>query len=115
MHLTGFTRVNTATPGLASGTGAQGEFNFEAAGVGDGHARWLEGRRLAARELARRINLPIGHHVEVWLSGGVRLRGQLRLREELLFVDEGGARHLELTVDYVSFTCREMESCVRLD
>ena len=113
--MTGFIRVNTATTGLASGTGAQGEFNFEAMGAGDGHARWLEGRRLAARELARQLNLPVGHQVEVWLNGDVRLRGQLHLREELLVIDEGRARHLELMVDHVSFTCREIESCVRLD
>ena len=70
---------------------------------------------LAARELARRINLPIGHEVEIWLYGGVRLRGKLRLKEEKLFIEEERVRHLELLVDHVVFTYREMESCVRLD
>jgi hypothetical protein len=95
--------------------GNQGEFNFEQTGAPDGHAQWLTGRRLAAVELARRINLPIGHQVEVWLCGNIRLRGKLRLPEELLMVEEERLRHLELMVDYVPFTYREMESCVRLD
>ena len=70
---------------------------------------------MAAAELARRIGLPLGHQVEVWLYGGVRLRGKLRLREELLFIEEEQVRHLELVVDHVTFAYREMESCVRLD
>lgn len=93
----------------------QGELNFESAGRNDGYTRWLEGRRLAAAELARRMNLPIGHQVEVWLSGGIRLRGQLRLQEELLFIEEERVRHLPLRVDNVAFTYRELESCVRQD
>ena len=107
--------MKTATTGGAPDPGPQPEFNFEAGGGCDGHTRWLAGRRLAARELARRMNLPIGHQVEVWLIGGVRLRGQLRLREELLFIEEERTRHLELVVDGVSFACREMESCCRLN
>ena len=93
----------------------QGEFNFNREESNDGYGKWLTGRRLAAVELARRIHLPVGHQVEVWLVGGVRLRGQLRLREEMLFISEEHLRHLELTVDHVPFTYREMESCVRLD
>jgi len=65
--------------------------------------------------LARRISLPLGHEVEVWLVGGVRLRGKLRLKEEMLVIEEDAARHLELVVDRVPFVYREMESCVRLD
>lgn len=94
---------------------AQGEFNFTAAGTSDGYNQWLAGRQVATQELARRIGLPIGHDVEVWLYGGVRLRGKLRLREEILFLEEDRVRHLELVVDNVSFAYREMESCVRLD
>jgi hypothetical protein len=93
----------------------QGEFNFESRGDGEGHAKWLAGRRMAAHELARKMNVPLGHEVEVWLYGGVRLRGVLRLQEEVLFVEEERARHLTLRVDRVAFTYREMESCVRLD
>lgn len=93
----------------------QGEFHFGEAGSGQGYTRWLEGRKVAAEELARRMNLPLGHQVEVWLTGGVRLRGKLRLQEEVLFIEEERVRHLELKVDRVNFTYREMESCVRLD
>jgi hypothetical protein len=93
----------------------QGELNFDAPGNGQGHTRWLAVRRVAMGELARRIGLPLGHEVEIWLYGGIRLRGRLRLQEELLFVEEDRVRHLGLIVDKVPFTYREMESCVRLD
>ena len=93
----------------------QSEFDFGSPGNDQGYSRWLSGRRLAAAELARRINLPLGHQVEVWLCGGILLRGKLRLQEEMLMIDEERVRHLELEVDHVPFTIREMESCVRLD
>ncbi|HEV2331087.1 MAG TPA: hypothetical protein VGY56_20075 [Verrucomicrobiae bacterium] len=94
----------------------QGEFNFDAAAGRDGgYSRWLAGRKLSALELARRLCLPLNHDVEVWLTGGVRLRGKLRLQEEMLFIEEDSVRHLRLQVDHVSFAIREMESCVRLD
>jgi hypothetical protein len=94
---------------------AQSEFNFESGDRKDGYTQWLTGRRVAAQELARRIHLPLGHQVEVWLYGGVRLRGKLLLSEDLLFIEEEHVRHLELMVDRVPFVYREMESCVRLD
>jgi hypothetical protein len=81
----------------------------------EGYTQWLAGRRLAADALARQLHLPLGHPVEVWLANGIRLRGRLRLAEEALFVEEDRLRHLELVVDGVAFTYREMESCVRLD
>jgi hypothetical protein len=94
---------------------SQGELSFGGDHQEQGYTQWLAGRRTTAVELARRMNLPLGHPVEVWLYGGIRLRGTLRLREELLFVEEEHLRHLELMVDHVVFTYREMESCVRLD
>jgi hypothetical protein len=93
----------------------QGELNFGTRSTEQGYDQWLAGRRVAIVELARRINLPLGHQVEVWLSGGIRLRGNLRLREEILFIEEERIRHLELLVDKVPFAYRDMESCVRLD
>jgi hypothetical protein len=95
--------------------GLQGEFHFDADSAEDGYGRWLLGRRMAVEILARKMNLPLGHPVEVWLYGGVRLRGVLRLKEEALFIEEDRVRHLELKVDDVPFAYREMESCVRLD
>ena len=93
----------------------QGQFNFEADGTDRGYTQWLTGRRMAVKELARRLNLPLGHQVEVWLLGGIRLRGRMRLEEEILFIHEERVRHLGLVVDNVPFTYRELESCVRLD
>jgi hypothetical protein len=93
----------------------QSEFNFDDNPSERGYTRWVAGRRMAAAELARRMHLPLGHQVEVWLYGGVRLRGKLHLREDLLFVEEERVRHLELLVDRVAFTYGEMESCVCLD
>jgi len=94
---------------------SQSQFDFAGDSTERGYAQWLTTRRMAAGELARKMNLPLGHQVEVWLYGGVRLRGLLRLREEVLFIEEEHVRHLELMVDHVAFTYREMESCVRLD
>jgi len=93
----------------------QGEFNFAREKKADGYAQWLTGRQVAAAELVRKINLPLGHDVEVWLHGGIRLRGRLQLQEEVFFIEEEQMRHMGLIVDHVPFTYREMESCVRLD
>jgi hypothetical protein len=93
----------------------QGELGFAAGGSEKGHTEWLAGRRMATQQLARRMGLPLGHQVEVWLNGGIRLRGKLRLQEEVLFIEEEHVRHLGLMVDKLAFTYREMESCVRLD
>ena len=94
---------------------SQYEFTFHGTATDEGYTQWLTGRRMAAQELARRLNLPLGHQVEVWLVGGIRLRGMLKLKEETLFIEEDRVRHLELLVDHVNFTYREIESCVRLD
>jgi len=93
----------------------QGQFNFESESAEDGHAVWLAGRRVLANAVARRLGLPLGRHVEVWLVGGVRLRGVLRLKEDKLFIQEDEVRRLELMVDRVGFTYREVESCIRTD
>ncbi|PWU16152.1 MAG: hypothetical protein C5B50_14015 [Verrucomicrobia bacterium] len=93
----------------------QSEFDFAANPVETGYTKWIAGRKMAARELAIRLGLPLGHEVEVWLYGGIRLRGKLRLAEELLFINEECVRHMQMVVDQVPFTYREMESCVRLD
>jgi hypothetical protein len=95
----------------------QGQFDFDSisGANGNGYTKWLAGRQVATQELARRVHLPLGHEVEVWLRGGIRLRGQLCLREEILFIREDEVHHLQLVVDKMTFTYREMESCVRLD
>ena len=93
----------------------QGEFTFQADGPEEGFAQWVALRKSTGLELAGRLGLPLGHPVEVWLAGEVRLRGLLRLKEEWLFLEEDRVSHLELVVDGVSFTMGEMASCVRLD
>jgi hypothetical protein len=93
----------------------QRELNFGNNATERGYTQWLNGRKVAVVELARRINLPLGHQVEVWLCGGIRLRGKLHLKEQMLFIEEEGIQHLELIVNHVRFTYQEMESCVRLD
>jgi hypothetical protein len=94
---------------------AQGEFDFDSGSAGEGHTRWLAQRKHAISELARQIHLPLDHQVEVWLVGGVRLRGKLQLQEGRLFLGNDDAQHLGLMVDHVPFSISEMESCVRLD
>jgi len=94
---------------------AQGQFNFETSGTDQGYTQWLAGRQVTTKELARQMGLPLGHLVEVWLHGSIRLRGELRLKEEMLFIEEERVRHLQMVVDHVVFEYREMESCVKLD
>ena len=93
----------------------QREFRFGGEAPETGYSNWLAGRRVAIHELSRQLNLPLGHQVEVWLIGGIRLRGKLRLEHEVLFIEEERIRHLGLVVDHVNFAYREMESCIRLD
>jgi hypothetical protein len=94
---------------------AQEELDFGAGGAGEGYTRWQVQRRAALVELARKVHLPLNHQVEVWLAGGIRLRGKLQLQEEKLFWQEEDGRQLGLRVDHVPFLMHEMESCVRLD
>src|SRR6267142_1292804 len=100
---------------LSESLNLQNELNFGEDGGSEGYTRWLVGRQVATEILARKMGLPLGHEVEIWLIGGLRLRGKLRLQQETLFIEEERVRHLELRVDKVAFTYREMESCVRLD
>jgi hypothetical protein len=112
-----FTRGSTRAPLESSSAPKknQGEFSLDSKASDRGYVQWLAGRRVEVEALARTIGLPLGHEVEVWLVGGVRLRGKLRLAENLLFIEEDRVRHLELIVDKIPFAYREMESCVRLD
>ena len=100
----------TATP--------QGELNFFGDGTGggaDGLVHWQQQRARALKRLARQSGLPLGHPVEVWLRGNVRLRGELKLREEKLFLIDDPEPKLELVVEGVPFSAADIESCVRTD
>ena len=76
-------------------------------------AAWRETRLLEQVALARRVGLPLGALVEVWLKNGIRLRGTLRLREEWLNSEEVRLAEIRLEVESVAFLYKEMESCVR--
>lgn len=94
---------------------SQQELPFDAPVAQAGYERWQEQRRKARRELAQSLGLPLGHQVEVWLRGEVRLRGRLELAEEKLFLPEDRDPHLRLAIQHASFEAGEIESCVRLD
>lgn len=95
----------------------QGEFTFQAAAASnsDGYAQWIAARQLTADAAAAKLNLPLGHRCEVWLRNGIRLRGVLRLVNEILFIEENRLRELPLTLDHINFKFNEMDSCLRLD
>ena len=93
----------------------QPEFDFASNGSEEGFASWRRQREEAVREWARSMGLPIHHPVEVYLAGGIRLRGELRLKEERLFMEERRDFEVELEVAGVAFQPKEIESCVRLD
>jgi hypothetical protein len=100
---------------VGSSMNLQSQFDFSSSGTAAGYSNWLAGRQVSVQALARRLNLPVGHEVEVWLRGDVRLKGKLRLQEENLLLEEEAIRHLELQVDRVRFRAGELERCVRLD
>ncbi len=81
----------------------------------EGYNKWVVFRQLALEAAAERLNLPLGHPTEVWLRGGIRLRGKLSLANQVLFIEEERIRELALVVDGVVFTYAEIESCVRVD
>ena len=94
----------------------QGEldFNRPIQQNADGIEIWRKQRAAQTLELARKLGLPIGRNVEVWLRGGVRLRGRLRLQEETL-IETGTKEDLSLGVDGTEFSLKEMESCQRIE
>ncbi len=93
----------------------QGELGFSDNGPQEGYTKWIATRRLAGEAAAKRLNLPLGHPVEIWLRGGIRLRGTLRLANEVLFIEEDRVQTLALVLEGVTFTYAEIESCVRID
>ena len=81
----------------------------------EGFQGWLNERRRALTETAKKLGLPLGHEVEIWLKGDVRLRGRLELAEPPLFVPPDRNPVMELRIDRCTFTPPEIEACVRLD
>ena len=93
----------------------QTEFEFSNQPTESGYTKWLATREAAVRAVARKLDLPLGAQVELWLNGGIRLRGKLRLQNEPLIIDDQSLADLPLTVDGIVFPFSEIESCVRLD
>jgi hypothetical protein len=93
----------------------QGELGFANHGPDEGYVKWVALRQMAVETAAQKLHLPLGHPSEVWLRGGIRLRGTLRLAQEVLFIEESRLRDLALMLDGVTFTFSEIESCLRLD
>lgn len=93
----------------------QTDLNFGQNQATDPLLAWREQRRQAHIVLARKLGLPIDHEVELWLRGEVRLRGILRMKENLIIVPDENAPDLVFEVAGVTFSVAEMESCVRLD
>ena len=100
---------------MSADTSNQEEFTFTQATEATGYDRWKQDHAVALETLARSIGLPLGHRVEVWLRGNIRLTGRLTLRKQQLFISGNKDPHLELVVDNVPFTSGELESCIRLD
>jgi hypothetical protein len=93
--------------------GAQSEFKFQTSNSSPGYESWREERRRQRAELAESFGLPIGKPVEVWLRGGIRLRGELHLREDLLVHAVCSLENTQFEVNGVTFHYNEMESCLR--
>ena len=93
----------------------QSEFNFKdhPASGADALSLWRKQREEQLLTLARTVGLPLGHHVEVWLRGGICLRGCLQLGDPLLI--QVLENHDSLfAVGNTPFRLAEMESCTRL-
>jgi hypothetical protein len=96
-------------------TQLQGQLDFQSGQGTDGYSAWVAVRQMAVEAAAQKLNLPVGHSAEVWLRGGIRLRGKLHLASDVLFIEEDRVRNLALELDGVTFKYAEIESCVRLD
>lgn len=95
---------------------AQPEFNFEGEGAGSsGLDFWHRQRRAAVQELAGKLGLPLGRKVEVRLVDGVILEGELRLPEDVLFLEHVETANIELVVGRVNFRHSEIAACVTRD
>jgi hypothetical protein len=93
----------------------QTELNFDdpPTPIGDGRSLWHRQREEQQLALAKKLGLPIGQNVEVWLRGGVRLRGRLQFHEEAL-IQSIEDQNSKFAVDGVPFQVRDLESCIRI-
>ena len=93
----------------------QPDLNFNASNLG-GYELWLRQRQSLIAHLTDQLGYPIGQHVEIWLQGGVRLRGKLTVREESIhWSADNEAVGVEHGIGQVYFPINQIESCVRTD
>jgi hypothetical protein len=96
----------------------QSQFNFdssaEARSEDDALKLWRERCQRERLALAKELGLPIGHEAEVWLTGGIRLRGKLQLHEEMLLHASVSPDNTRLLIGRTPFYYKEIDSCVRL-
>lgn len=81
----------------------------------DGYNRWHRQRARARAAMADKLCLPLGLEVEIRLYDGVVLRGELKLKEELLFLEALGPEEIELRIGKATFRQSEIESCLILN
>ena len=94
---------------------SQFHFDFDQPKSEDGLIQWRRQRERASTRLARKLGLPIGFDVEVWLKNGVMLRGKLDLAESVLLLDTIDEQKLKLVIGRADFSYADLESCVRMD
>jgi hypothetical protein len=96
----------------------QSEFNFDFQTTfgsdDDALSHWRKQREQEQLSLAKSLGLPIGAEAEVWLKGGVRLRGRLELDEEMLLHASASTHNTKFLIGRTPFLYSEVESCVRL-
>ncbi len=72
-------------------------------------------RERASHRLARKLGLPIGYEVEVWLKNEIRMTGKLELDESVLLLETIDERRFRLVIGETRFCYDDLESCVRMD
>ena len=95
---------------------SQSDLNLsDTASSHDGYSLWREERAEAMKKIARKLGLPLGRRVQVWLTGEIRLEGLLLLKDSSWFPETIDPAAIELTVDNVPFKRAEVTGCIRLD
>src|ERR1051325_346434 len=75
---------------------------------------WHKEQQRQRQELARSLGLPLGKNVEIWLHGGIRLRGELRLEDATLLHVQSTLQNTRFEVNGLPFGYAEIESCVQM-
>jgi hypothetical protein len=94
----------------------QNEFNFRPTPLShDPVEVWRDGLRRQQIACAKALLLPVGSQVEVWLKGGIFLKGRLEFQEEMLLRADLDLENPKLRIGRTPFCRADLESCVRVD